>query len=178
MVCEEATLRRNLQTHPQPVLLLTSRLHRQKTLQKTVGQQGESQIGEPAEMLQWSCMSIQAYRVTEHRRDLEILESTVEINETSYQQKSIHGEHRQRNYKTNKGNMQGFKNNNNFNANKAYNNGPEVQCKFCFGPREIYKIHQLLDENANNPECYTEAKSAKSTAEFVKNWAPLHISTK
>ena len=58
------------------------------------------------------------YRLTEHRRDLEILESTVEINETSYQQKSNHGGQHQNNYNANRGNTQGFKNNN-FNGKKV-----------------------------------------------------------
>ena len=48
-------------------------------------------------------------------------------------------------------------------------NGPKVQCKFYFGPREIFQIHKLLEENASNSEQYAEAKVVKSTTEFVKN---------
>ena len=57
---------------------------------------------------------------------------------------------------------QGLKNNNNFNGKKAYNNSPKVQFKFCFGPKEIYKILQLLEDIAKNPKLYTEVKSQKS----------------
>ena len=38
-------------------------------------------------------------------------------------------------------------------------NGPKVQCKFCFGPREIFQIHKLLEEIASNSEWYAEVKA-------------------
>ena len=41
--------------------------------------------------------------------------------------------------------------------------------KFCFGPREIFQIHKLLEENVSNSEWYAEVKAAKSTAEFINN---------
>ena len=91
------------------------------------------------------------YRVTEHRRDLEILKTSVEVNETSYQHKPNHGGQCSNNY-NNRNNSQSFKNSNSYSGKTTYNNGPKVKCKFCFGPREIFLIHKLLEENANNPE--------------------------
>ena len=99
------------------------------------------------------------YRVTEHRRDLEVLKASVEINETSYQHKPNGGGQCSNNYNNNRSNSQGFKSYNSFNGKTAYNNSPKVQCKFCFGPREIFKICKLLEENANNPKQSAEVKS-------------------
>ena len=56
------------------------------------------------------------YRETEHRRDLEVLESTVEINEATYQQKLNCGQQHSNNYCNNRSNSQGFKNNSSFNG--------------------------------------------------------------
>ena len=68
----------------------------------------------------------------------------------------------------NQNNSQGFKNNT-YKGKQSHNNGPKVQYKFCFGPREIFQICKLLDEHADNPDHYKEVKSAKSTAKFIKN---------
>ena len=108
------------------------------------------------------------YRVTEHRRELEVFEASVEVNETTYHQKPNCGGqcNNNNNYNNNRSNSQGSKNNS---YKGKSTNGPKVQCKFCFGPREIFLIHKLLEEHTNNPERYAEAKAAKSTAEFVKN---------
>ena len=64
-------------------------------------------------------------------------------------------------------NNQGPKNNSY--KERTSHNGPKVQCKFCFGPREIYLIQKLLEEHTNNPNRYVEAKAVKSTAKFIKN---------
>ena len=58
---------------------------------------------------------------------------------------------------------------NSYKVKSTYNNGPKVQCKFCFGPREIFQIRKLLDQHADNPDHYTKVKKANSTTEFVKN---------
>ena len=50
------------------------------------------------------------YRVTEHRRELEVFEKSVEVNETTYHQKSNHG-WQCYNYNNNQNNSQGSKNN-------------------------------------------------------------------
>ena len=50
------------------------------------------------------------YRVTEHRRELEVFETSVEVNEMTYQQKSNHGGQHFNNY-NNCNNSQGSKNN-------------------------------------------------------------------
>ena len=101
----------------------------------------------------------------------------MEVNETTYHQKPNHGgqcynKHNNYNnshnnsYNNGKKNPKGAK-------NKSYKgkstNGPKVQCKFCFGPREIFQICKLLEENASNSEQYTEVKAVKLTAKFVKN---------
>ena len=116
------------------------------------------------------------YRVMEHRRELEVFETSVEVNETTYHQKPNHGGQCYNNnnynnsynnsYNNGKNNPQGSKNNS---YKGKPTNGPKVQCKFCFGPREIFQIHKLLGKNASNSEWYAEAKVAKSTAEFIKN---------
>ena len=64
--------------------------------------------------------------------------------------------------------FQGSKNNS-YKGKTTHNNGPKVQCKFCFGPREIFQIWKLLEEHANNPDQYMDAKAVKSYAEFIKN---------
>ena len=92
----------------------------------------------------------------------------------TYQAKSNHCEqHNNSNYNTynnysNQNNSQGFQNNS-YKGKQSHKNGPKVQCKFCFGPREIFQIRKLLDEHADNPDCYKELKSVKSTTEFIKN---------
>ena len=105
--------------------------------------------------------------MTEHRRELEIFEASVEINETTYQQKSNWNGQCYNNY-NNWNNAQGSKRNS-YKGKSTYNNGPKVQCKFCFGPREIFQIWKLLDEYADNPDQYMKAKMANSTTEFIKN---------
>ena len=107
------------------------------------------------------------YRVTEHRRELEVFETSVEVNETTYHQKPNCGEQCYNNsYNNSKNNPQGSKNNS---YKGKPTNGPKVQCKFCFGLREIFQIRKLLEENASNSEQYAEVKVVKSTTEFVKN---------
>ena len=59
--------------------------------------------------------------------------------------------------------------NNSYKGKSTHNNGPKVQCKFCFGPRDIFQIWKLLDQHAENPNCYTKAKTVNSTARFIKN---------
>ena len=83
------------------------------------------------------------------------------------QQKFNHGGQCYNNY-NNQNNPQGTKNNS-YKGKTTHNNGPKVQCKFCFGPKEIFQIHKLLEEHANNPDQYTEAKVVKNTTKFVKN---------
>ena len=46
---------------------------------------------------------------------------------------------------------------------------PRFSVKYCFGPREIFQIWKLLNKHADNPNCYTKAKTVNSTAEFIKN---------
>ena len=103
------------------------------------------------------------YRVTEHQQELEVFKASVEINESTYQQKSNHGGQCYNNYNNNQGPK------NNSYKGKTSHNGPKVQCKFCLGPKEIYQIWKLLEEHANNPDRYMEAKAVKSTTEFIKN---------
>ena len=69
---------------------------------------------------------------------------------------------------SNHNNNQGSKNNS-YKGKTSHSNGSKVQCKFCFGPREIYQIQKLLEEHANNHDWYMEVKVVKSTTEFVKN---------
>ena len=109
------------------------------------------------------------YRVTEHRRELEVFKTTMEVNETSYHHNSNHGGQRFNNYNSHN-NSQGSKHNS-YKGKTTHNNGPKIQCKFCFGPREIFLIHKLLEEHANKPKQYTQEKAAKSTAKLVKNIA-------
>ena len=98
---------------------------------------------------------------------LEVFETSVEVNETTYHQKPNCGEQCYNNsYNNSKNNLQGSKNNS---YKGKSTNGPKVQCKFCFRPREIFQIHKLLEENNSNSEWYAEAKAAKSTTEFIKN---------
>ena len=78
------------------------------------------------------------YRVTEHRRELEVFETSKEVNEMTYQHKPNHGGQCFNNY-NNCNNSQGSKNNS-YKGETSHNNGPKVQCKFCFGPREIFQI--------------------------------------
>ena len=141
---------------PQPVLLLTSRLHRQKTLQKNCGTTRrvcklvnlQKCFNEAA----WAYKCIQGGQ--KHRRDLgdPWVYSGNQWDFLPTENQSMVNNRQRQLQNANKGNMQGFKNNNNFNANKAYNNGPQrSSANSCFGPREIYKIHQLLDENAKQP---------------------------
>ena len=89
------------------------------------------------------------YKVTEHRRELEVFETSVEVNEMTYQHKSNHGQCFN-NY-NNCNNSQGSKNNS-YKGKTTHNNSPKVQCKFCLGPREIFLIQKLLEEHANNPD--------------------------
>ena len=51
------------------------------------------------------------YRVTEHRRELEVFEASVEVNETTYHQKPNHGGQCYNNNYNNRNNSQGAKNN-------------------------------------------------------------------
>ena len=51
----------------------------------------------------------------------------------------------------------------------AMNNTPKAQCKFCFGPQEIYNICKLLKEHANNLDHVNQMRTVKSTAKFIKN---------
>ena len=107
------------------------------------------------------------YRVTEHRRELEVFETSVEINETTHHLKSNWNGQCYNNY-NNWNNNQGTVNNS-YKGKSTFNNGPNVQCKFCFGPRETFQIWKLLDQHADNPDHYTKVKTANSTTEFVKN---------
>ena len=97
-----------------------------------------------------------------------MFETSVEVNKTTYHQKSNCGGQCYNNYNNNQNHSQGSKNNS-YKGKSTQSNGPKVQCKFCFGPREIFQIWKLLEEHANNPEQYAEAKVAKTTAEFIKN---------
>ena len=107
------------------------------------------------------------YRVTEHRRELEVFETSMEINETTHHPKSNQNGQCYNNY-NNQNNNQGTINNS-YKGKSTYNNGPKVQCKFCFGPREIFQIWKLLDQHADNPNHYRKVKTANSTAKFIKN---------
>ena len=60
VVHQEVTTGRNIQAHPQPVLLFTARPNRQKTLWETMGWQGQPHAVEPTEMLRWGHKSLQA----------------------------------------------------------------------------------------------------------------------
>ena len=108
----------------------------------------------------------------EHRRELEVFKTSVEVNETTYHQKPNCGGQCYNNnnynnsYNNGKNNPQGSRNNS---YKGKSTNGPKVQCKFCFGPREIFQIHKLLEENASNSEQYAEVKAVKSMAKFIKN---------
>ena len=97
------------------------------------------------------------------------MESIVEINKSSHQQKPNYGGNQYSRYSKNRGNGQSFKNRNNYGGKKNNSSAPKVQCKFCFRPKGIFKICQLMNANVDIRECYTKAKSAKSTAEFIKN---------
>ena len=78
------------------------------------------------------------YRVMEYRRELEVFETSMEINETTHHQKSNqNGQHY--NYYNNQNNTQGTIGMS-YKGKSTYNSGPKVQCKFCFGPREIFQI--------------------------------------
>ena len=91
----------------QPVLLFTARPHRQKTPQETMGQQGELQAVKSTEMLWQGYKSLQVqYRVTEHRRELEVFEALVGINGTTHHQKSNQNGQCYNNY-NNQNNAQG-----------------------------------------------------------------------
>ena len=112
------------------------------------------------------------YRVMEHRRELEVFETSVEVNETTYHQISncsgqcYYNNNYNNSYNNGKNNPQGSRNNS---YKGKLTNDPKVQCKFCFGPREIFQIHKLLEENASNSEWYAETKAVRSTADFIKN---------
>ena len=96
------------------------------------------------------------YRVTEHRRELEVFEASVEVNETTYHQKpNCGGQCYNNNYNNNRNNPQGSKNNN-------------YKGKSINGPK-IFQIHKLLEEHTKNSEQYAEVKTLKSTAKFIKN---------
>ena len=74
------------------------------------------------------------YIVTEHHHELEDYELTIEVNETTYQQKSKYGgNNHQNNFNKNRSNQQGYKNSSKYNGKRSYNSGPQVQYKFCFG---------------------------------------------
>ena len=107
------------------------------------------------------------YRVTEHRRELEVFEMSMEINETTHHPKSNQNGQCYNNYNNQKNNQGTI--NNSYKGKSTFNNGPKVQCKFCFGPREIFQIQKLLDQHADNPDHYTKVKTANSTTEFIKN---------
>ena len=171
MVHKETTLRRDLQTHPQPVLILTPRPHRQVALSEAVKSHKLSNLQKCFDEATWA---YKQYRLTEHRRGLEVLEASVEINETSHQHKPNRGGQCSNNYNNYRSNSQGFKNNKSFNGKTAYNYGPKVQFKFCSGPREIFKIYKLLEENANNPEQYAEMKLANSVHDRSGNSAHIN----
>ena len=96
-----------------------------------------------------------------------MFETSVEVNKTTYHQKSNCGGQCYNNYNNNQNHSQGSKNNS-YKGKSTHSNGPKVQCKFCFGPREIFQIQNLL-EHADNPEWYAEAKAVKTTAKFIKN---------
>ena len=106
--------------------------------------------------------------MTEHHRELEVYESTVEINETSYQPRSNYSGNTCQSFNKTK-NYQGCKDNKQYSRRKIIQQPPcTVQLLF-WTPGNLHKICPILNENANNPDCYAEVKSAKSTAEFIKN---------
>ena len=91
----------------------------------------------------------------------------MEVNETTYYQKpNCDEQHYNNSYNNGKTNPQGSKNNS---YKGKPTNGPKVQCKFCFGPRDIFQICKLLEENTSNSERYAEVKVVKTTTEFIKN---------
>ena len=103
------------------------------------------------------------YWVNEHRGNLEIMENLIEINETSSQKPNYSGN---RNYNKNY-NQGGSSSGHNYNrntCNKGINTKPK--CKLCFGPTEVYNIHQLLNEHAAS--CANQARMVESTTKFFK----------
>ena len=142
-------------------------------------QQGKPQAVKPTEML-WheATRAYKWYRVTEHRRELEVFEASVVINETTYQQKSNHGGQCYKNY-NNENNPQGTESNN-YKGKTTHNNGPKVQCKFCFGPKEIFQICKLLEEHANKPWLIHRGEGWWRTLLNSSRigWATLQISMK
>ena len=159
-----------IQAHTQPVLFLTPRLNRQKTA-KSYGMTKRAincQIYRNASM-----------RPPEPINGTELQNTEWSLKFSKHQWKSTrqpttknpnHGGQHYNNYNNSynngKNNPQGSKNNS---YKGKSTNGHKVQCKLCFGPREIFHIHKLLEENASNSEWYAETKVAKSTAKFNKN---------
>ena len=104
--------------------------------------------------------SCKKYQVNKHRRNLEIIENSIEINKTSCQKPNFTSN---KNY--NKNYNQGGPNHN---YKNTYNKGinTKLKCKFCFGPTEVYYIHKLLNEHASS--CTNQVRMVESTANFIK----------
>ena len=102
---------------------------------------------------------INGYRVTEHRRELEVSKHQWKsMRQPTTKNPNCGGQcYNNNNYNNNyKNSYNNGKNNPQGPKNNSYKgkstNGPKVQCKFCFGPRKIFHICKLLEQNASNSE--------------------------
>ena len=106
--------------------------------------------------------SYKTYWVNEHRRNLEIMENAIEINEISYQKHNYSG-----NKSYNKNYNQGGSGSGH-NYKNSYNKGinTKPKCKFCFRPTEFYNSCKPLNEHAASQA--NQARMVESTTKFVK----------
>ena len=132
-----------------------------KTLWETMGWQAELQAVKSTEMLWQGHKSLQAVQVTEHRRELEVFETSMEINETTHHQKSNTKMDSTTNNYNNLNNSQGHHRQQLQKENQLTIMAPKVQCNFCFGPREIFQISKLLDQHADNPNPLHKGEDSK-----------------